>query len=170
MLHLAGATALLLFVCEALLGWPWNTDMIFQPILRPYRRILMVPAQSVPLHAEATQTRQEMEQKLRNPLTATAETLALGQRMFNIYCAPCHGAAGDGRGLVASPSFVPANLLDAKIHLHDANMQSQSDAAIFSTITNGWLSMPAYRETMTVHQRWAVVTYVRHLQQEAKQK
>jgi cytochrome c len=35
-----------------------------------------------------------------NPLPVTEKFMARGQERYEIYCAPCHGAAGDGNGVV----------------------------------------------------------------------
>ncbi|MGH8328180.1 MAG: c-type cytochrome, partial [Steroidobacteraceae bacterium] len=35
-----------------------------------------------------------------NPYPLTAALLARGQQRFQIYCAPCHGPAGDGNGYI----------------------------------------------------------------------
>src|SRR5439155_26882733 len=33
------------------------------------------------------------------PLPVTARLMERGQQRFNIYCSPCHGAQGDGKGI-----------------------------------------------------------------------
>src|SRR3712207_3291026 len=40
------------------------------------------------------------------PIPVNEEVLARGQQRYNIYCSPCHGVLGDGRGIVA-PNFRP---------------------------------------------------------------
>ncbi|MEZ4819196.1 MAG: cytochrome c [Bdellovibrionota bacterium] len=36
----------------------------------------------------------------KNPVRVTSEIMARGQERYNIYCRPCHGAVGDGQGIV----------------------------------------------------------------------
>ncbi len=92
-----------------------------------------------------------------------SDLLARGESRFGIYCAPCHGAAGDGRGMITQRAerlgntFAAANLLDPQF-LH------VPDGRIFLTITNGVRTMPAYRSQVPTDDRWAIVAYVRALQ------
>lgn len=91
------------------------------------------------------------------------DLLERGEARFGIYCAPCHGLAGDGRGMVTrraerlGNTFAAANLLDAQF-LH------VPDGRIYLTITNGVRTMPAYRSQIPTDDRWAIVAYVRALQ------
>lgn len=97
--------------------------------------------------------------------------LERGQEQFNIYCYTCHGKAGDGRGpineraleLAARPhtSWTPAT------NLHDDRLQPEQypDGQMFDIISNGIRDMPAYDHSIKVEDRWAIVAYVRALQQ-----
>lgn len=92
-----------------------------------------------------------------------SDMLARGENRFGIYCAPCHGLAGDGRGMVTrraerlDATFAAANLADPQF-LH------VPDGRIFMTISNGVRTMPAYRSQIPTADRWAIVAYVRALQ------
>jgi outer membrane protein OmpA-like peptidoglycan-associated protein len=92
-----------------------------------------------------------------------ADVLERGHGRFDIYCAPCHGLAGDGRGPISrraeriGATFAAANLTDATfLHIPDGRL--------FLTITNGIRTMPAYRAQIPTDDRWAIVAYVRALQ------
>ena len=95
----------------------------------------------------------------KNPVQVDAQLLKVGQAKFNTYCSPCHSRVGDGKGIVAvrTPAWQPTNLMDDRI-------KNYPDGQIFSTITNGKRTMPAYRFQITEHDRWAIVAYVRALQ------
>lgn len=96
-----------------------------------------------------------------NPLPVTEQLMARGQERFNIYCSPCHGAQGDGKGIATK--FGMAVIAD----LHDAagrKVPQQPDGQIFETITQGKGQMGAYAGIITVEDRWAVIAYVRALQ------
>src|SRR3954466_9068670 len=97
-----------------------------------------------------------------NALPITATLLARGQERFNINCSPCHGAAGDGKGITTK--FGMAIVGD----LHDAKpprkVPQQPDGEIFNTISYGKNLMGPYGPNISVEDRWAIVAYVRALQ------
>jgi hypothetical protein len=96
------------------------------------------------------------------PLILTSEFIKRGQDRYNIYCAPCHGIAGNSDGMatqVSGGSIRPA-------HLHDKEIIQRPVGKIYDAITNGvnnW-NMPGFSEQMSLQDRWAVVAYVRALQ------
>jgi mono/diheme cytochrome c family protein len=75
-----------------------------------------------------------------------------------IYCAPCHGALGDGNGItkqygmVATPTF------------HEDRLRQMPHGEIFNTITHGKNTMMPYADKLAPDERWAVVAYMRALQ------
>jgi mono/diheme cytochrome c family protein len=95
----------------------------------------------------------------------TQELVHRGQERFNIYCAPCHGRAGDGNGAVhvratelqESKWVQPANL-------HTDAIRGRANGHIFNTISVGIRNMPGYGQQIPVGDRWAIVAYVRALQ------
>ena len=90
-----------------------------------------------------------------------SKLLERGQDRFTIYCAPCHGALGDGNGITkqygmgATPSY------------HDDRLRSMANGEIFNTITHGKGNMLSYADKLTAQDRWAVISYVRALQRAA---
>ena len=93
-----------------------------------------------------------------NPLESTEDVVARGRDRFKIFCTPCHGAAGDGHGKLYERSGIEsANLLDERI-------RDMADGRIFSVITNGQGLMQGYRFPVSARDRWAVVAYIRELQ------
>ena len=94
-----------------------------------------------------------------NPLAVNAELLRRGREQFNIYCAPCHGALGDGNGITKKLGVMPA-----VANLHDKRMVEMTDGEMFNTITRGKGLMAAYGATVTAQDRWAIVAYTRALQ------
>jgi mono/diheme cytochrome c family protein len=95
-----------------------------------------------------------------NPLALTEAVLKYGQERFNINCAVCHGRLGDGNGIVKTRSFgalAPANLQDARL-------REVPDGHIFDVITHGIRTMQPLGGNVPVHDRWAIVAYVRALQ------
>ncbi len=90
--------------------------------------------------------------------------VARGQERYNIYCAPCHGVAGDSEGLVSDRA---ANLGFAALRppsFHEDRIRSMPDGQLYATISNGIRNMPAYRHNIPQDDRWAIALYVRALQ------
>ncbi len=94
------------------------------------------------------------------PVKVDDALLRRGQDRYTIYCAPCHGAVGDGNGITkkygmgATPSY------------HDDRIRKMPEGEIFNTITNGSpnKNMQPYADKLLPEDRWAVVAYVRALQ------
>ncbi|HSR53680.1 MAG TPA: cytochrome c [Acidobacteriota bacterium] len=94
-----------------------------------------------------------------NPLPINDEVLARGQNRFNIYCRPCHGELGDGQGVLYDFGVPVTSYKDARI-------MALSDGEIFDTVTNGKGLMSGYRYPIPAEDRWAIIAYLRRLQQE----
>jgi mono/diheme cytochrome c family protein len=89
-----------------------------------------------------------------------------GQERYDIYCATCHGLAGEGDGITSqralnradSPGWVKP------LSLHAASVREQPVGKIYNTITNGIRTMPGYASQIPPRDRWAIVLYVLALQ------
>ncbi len=89
-----------------------------------------------------------------------ATFLQRGRENYTIYCAPCHGALGDGNGITkqygmgATPTF------------HSDILRGVPEGHIFDIITNGTANrnMLPYADKLSPKERWGVVAYVRALQ------
>lgn len=103
----------------------------------------------------------------KNPLAGNAspEVLQEGRKQYDIYCAVCHGATGNGEGSPNVMKFMamkPRNLLLAPA-------KAYTDGHINYVITMGFGLMGSYATQITdANKRWAVVNYVRSLQNQAK--
>lgn len=93
-----------------------------------------------------------------NPLKVDAQFLQRGQMQYGIYCQPCHGALGDGKGITSK--FGMGNTAN----LHQERLVKAPDGEIFQTITQGKSTMMGYGAQVPVNDRWAIVAYVRTLQ------
>jgi len=91
-------------------------------------------------------------------VTVDARFMERGKERYQIYCAPCHGALGDGNGITKSygmggtPSF------------HDDRLRTMAEGELYNTIVNGKNTMLPYADKLEPTDRWAVVAYVRALQ------
>jgi mono/diheme cytochrome c family protein len=95
--------------------------------------------------------------------------LARGQERFGIYCAPCHGATGDGKGVVVCKRDKPTDPCESRGFpplptYADPRLRSMPDGQVFATISHGVRTMPAYGAQIPTQDRWAIVGYVRALQ------
>lgn len=109
----------------------------------------------------------------------TADLLSRGQERYNIHCAICHGASGNGKGVVSGLNQLPdgskyTNVLPLDFTgpgLDDpANPAYRTDGKLYDSIVNGSASkiMGGYGANISVQDRWAIVAYVRTLQYAAK--
>ena len=95
----------------------------------------------------------------RIPFEVTQKTIDRGHDRFNIYCTPCHDKTGSGNGMVVQRGFVKPPELFAD------HADGLVDGEIFNIISHGQNNMPAYGAQVPEEDRWAIVTWVRVLQQ-----
>jgi mono/diheme cytochrome c family protein len=93
--------------------------------------------------------------ELKSPLEADDENMANGKAMYDIYCAVCHGATGDGQGiLVQNGKFLGVpNYKDRDIN----------EGSIYHVIYYGRNMMGSHATQLTEKERWQVVQYVEKL-------
>lgn len=92
------------------------------------------------------------------PFPISLQVLKHGQARYMIYCVVCHDPLGNGggkiveRGYTRPPSF------------HIDRLRRAPVGHFFDVITNGYGSMPDYKQQVPPRDRWAIVAYVRALQ------
>ena len=92
------------------------------------------------------------------PFPITAEVLEHGQERFNIFCSVCHGASGNGLGMVVKRG------MKQPTSFHVERLQQSPPGYFFDVITNGYGVMYDYSARLSPRDRWAVVAYIRTLQ------
>jgi mono/diheme cytochrome c family protein len=92
------------------------------------------------------------------PVPVTQALLERGKQRYNINCAVCHGAAGDGVSVVAKQMFVPV------ANLHSDKLKAAPVGHFVNVIANGYGSMYNYAARVTPEDRWAIAAYIRALQ------
>jgi len=103
---------------------------------------------------------------LKNPLAKSPQNLLSGKHYFTVFCSPCHGEQGDGKGhLVQIEKFlgVPSYHGDAASS-RGGLMKDLSEGKIYHTIMYGLNNMGSHASQLTPDQRWKVVMYVQQLQ------
>jgi mono/diheme cytochrome c family protein len=99
--------------------------------------------------------------ELQSPLNQKdPKIIADGQYLFNIYCAICHGTAGDGKGFIVTegkykavpPSYFAAGYID------------MPDGKMFHSVTYGKNAMQSYAYALSKEERWKVIAYINSMQ------
>jgi len=161
----AGAFLVMLALPTAVLAWPWSTDMMNQPSIKPQEgKMTPFPARSVPVTGIPTQVvSREETRDMTNPMPVTDASLKKGRTLFRIYCAACHGLTGKAESPVS-------NKIGAIDLTDDYVQKSLTEGWVWGTITFGSFVMPAYgvpgeqggSNDLSVEERWLVVNYVKH--------
>jgi mono/diheme cytochrome c family protein len=93
---------------------------------------------------------------LKSPIDSlSAKDKEKGQALYGIYCAICHGDAGNGQGkLVTQGKFLGIpNYKDRVIN----------EGSIFHVLTYGINLMGSHASQLSQHERWLVAAYVMEL-------
>jgi mono/diheme cytochrome c family protein len=99
---------------------------------------------------------------VKNPATATPESLVAAGKMYEDDCSICHGEKGKGDGVAAGAgSIPPANFTDAKL------MGSETDGSLFWKMSEGRGTMPAWKDILSETERWQLVNFLRKLYKDA---
>lgn len=93
-----------------------------------------------------------------NPRPVTTALLKRGRALYESICAPCHGLAGYGDGMVVRHGF------PAPPSYHQARLRAVSDGYVFGVITRGYGVMYPYANRVQESERWALIAYLRALQ------
>ena len=97
-------------------------------------------------------------QKIKNPEPKSAESVEAGKKLYQRYCASCHGPNGKGDGGLALSGGEPSDLTD------DVWDHGSTDGEIFVVIRDGVSAdMLAYKEKLDEKQIWQVVNYIRSI-------
>lgn len=94
------------------------------------------------------------------PINVDRAALERGRERYNIYCSICHGATGEGDGMVVRRGY-----RKPPSYYEDRLREGTTPAAhFFDVITNGWGAMPSYAEQIPAEDRWKIIAYIRALQ------
>ena len=102
--------AVLLLAPTLAQAWPWSMDMANQISIKPQESadtqnpgMRPFPKRSVPIPGTTSLVKdREVAEKQSNPVPADEKSIALGGKLFQIYCTPCHGYSGKGDIIVVS--------------------------------------------------------------------
>jgi len=157
----------------ALAAFGCRQDMHDQPKLKPYRASSFFADGSgmrpLPAHTVARGTLREdaffftgrmpdgsIATEL--PMPMTRALLKRGQERFDIFCTPCHGRVGEGRGMVVRRGYKQPT------SYHDERLRQVPIGYFFDVMSNGFGVMPSYAPQVPAEDRWAIAAYIRALQ------
>ena len=92
------------------------------------------------------------------PSALTANDLEVGRQQFTIFCTPCHGALGDGNGMIVQRGF------PRPPSFYEQRLRNAMPGHFYNVITHGYGAMYSYAERIKPDDRWRVAGYVRALQ------
>lgn len=118
-------------------------------------------ARNLVYSAPADSWRDEEHARNANPLPVTPDSLRLGRVKYMAYCAACHGTDGNIENNYLGDKF--AGIISLNIEAV-ANM---TDGHIYDVITHGIRRMPNYKAQLQPKERWAIIHYLRVLQEAA---
>lgn len=110
-------------------------------------------------YANTTEGYEAAKANLKSPLDSlSSNDMTKGKELYDIYCAICHGGAGDGKGkLVTQEKFLGVpSYKDRQI----------TEGSIFHVVTYGLNSMGSHANQLDTHERWLVAAYVEKLKSE----
>lgn len=149
------------------MAWPWSTDMMNQPSIKPQEGVMTpFPSRSIPVQGIPTRVANREEARdMTNPVSVSADSIKEGKTLYKIYCGTCHGTTGAADSPVAGKIGAPA--------LVDDYYQTMTDGWVWGTITFGSYVMPSYgvptgrddnrgSNDLSVEERWHVVNYMKH--------
>lgn len=95
---------------------------------------------------------------LKSPLAAADVDMVKAKALYDVYCAICHGPAGNGKGkLVTQQKFLGVpSYADRPI----------TEGSTFHVITYGLNAMGSHANQLNAHERWLVSAYVLKLKSE----
>ena len=105
-----------------------------------------------------TVPRVDPAKELPQPASITEAMLDRGRERYGIFCSPCHGKAGNGRGMIVERGFPAATVLVSD------RMRAEKAAEIYRAIAQGHRAMYGMAQMIPSADRWAIVAYVRALQ------
>jgi hypothetical protein len=92
------------------------------------------------------------------PFAVDRAVLERGQERYRIFCTPCHGELGDGRGIVVQRGFT------APPSYHSDELRKQPPGHFFDVMTRGFGAMSSYAARVPARDRWSIAAYIRALQ------
>jgi len=105
--------------------------------------------------------------RLKNPLDSTAQVVASGKALYEMYCDHCHGPKGGGDGKVGTGITVDgkekSSYAGVPNYKSDA-LKNITEGHIFHVITYGKGLMWPHGSQVSPEDRWKIAKYIKTLQ------
>ena len=101
--------------------------------------------------------------KLHNPLEKSTENITEGKRLYENFCTHCHGATGQGDGLVVQNNGPKPQAYNSD------QLKNLPEGKMFHTTQWGKNMMGSHASQLTPTQRWKIICYVQILQESSGQ-
>ncbi len=143
-------------------------DMVGSIVDNTHPNAISVPTNGhVPYYYEDTAEGREaaIADNSTNPFPITEEGMVRGANIYNIFCAICHGEAGNGLGYIYDTDQNPqAKYPAAPASFLRPEFLEASNGRYYHAIMYGYNVMGAYADKMNYEERWQVIHYIRSLQ------
>jgi mono/diheme cytochrome c family protein len=96
--------------------------------------------------------------ELHNPLEKINANMTEGKRLYENYCTHCHGATGQGDGLVVQHNGPKPPAYNSE------QLKDLPEGKMFHTIEYGKNMMGSHASQLLASQRWKIIMYVQTLQ------
>jgi len=108
-------------------------------------------------YKNTTEELNRAKEELKSPLAVTEKNLAIGEQLYTIYCAVCHGAKGDGQGILVQrekflgiPSYADPG-------------RNITEGGIYHVQMYGLNAMGSYASQTNELERWQITQHVLNL-------
>ena len=104
--------------------------------------------------------------QLKNPFKYSDENIEKGEKLYQMFCAHCHGKNGDGKGSITHPVYgaIPSYSDDVMIRRTGENMNDLAAGHIYHAIYYGLNAMGPHNSQINDTERWLITMYVQELQ------
>ncbi len=119
--------------------------------------LLLFPVICYSQMANASWVAPSSSKEIKSPYAFDDAFIKKGKTLFNNMCVVCHGNKGKGDGIAGM------NLKPRPSNLPSVKVQSQTNGELFWKMTTGRPPMAAYKDIISVEQRWQLIAYIRQL-------
>ncbi len=116
----------------------------------------------LPYRFENTPEGKELSRAMTSPLDSlqVEENMAIGKELYDIYCAVCHGAKGDGQGILVKREKILG------VPSYDDVGRNINLGSTYHVVYYGQNAMGSYANQLNEVERWQVSEYVMKLKED----